>query len=159
MPTPRIRQAQPADKAAWLMLRQRLWRHCPDERHDLEINQLLKAEGVVLVAEVPPARLIGFAEVSLRVDHVEGASISPVPYLEGWFVDEPYRGRGVGRALLNAVEQWAVSEGYTQLASDAEIENASSIRLHQLAGFSEVGRTVHFLKPLLPKTEPMPVVK
>ena len=82
-----------------------------------------------------------------------------MPYLEGWFVDEPYRGRGVGRALLNAVEQWAVSEGYTQLASDAEIENASSIRLHQLAGFSEVGRTVHFLKPLLPKTEPMPVVK
>lgn len=159
MPTPRIRQAQPADKAAWLMLRQRLWRQCPDEKHDLEMDQLLKSEGVVLVAEVAPATLIGFAEVSLRVDHVDGASISPVPYLEGWFVDEPYRGCGVGRALLDAVEQWAVSEGYTQLASDAEIENASSIRLHQLAGFSEVGRTVHFLKPLLPKTEPTPVVK
>ena len=147
-PPPRIRQARPTDKAAWLRLRHRLWPHCPDDKHDLETDQLLKSKGVVFVAEDKPDNLIGFVEVSLRADHVDGASISPVPYLEGWFVDEPYRKRGVGRALLAAVEQWAVSQGYTELASDAEIENPSSLRLHQSVGFHEVGRNVHFLKPL-----------
>lgn len=32
--------------------------------------------------------------VSIRADHVEGASITPVPYLEGWYVAAAYRGRG-----------------------------------------------------------------
>ena len=84
MPVPRIREAQPADQAFWLHLRRRLWPRCSDSKHDLEMGQPLKSGGVVLVAEDGQGRLIGFAEVSLRRDHVGGASISPVPYLEAW---------------------------------------------------------------------------
>ena len=101
------------------------------------------------MAEDGEGGLIGFAEVSVRHDHVEGASISPIPYLEGWFVDAAFRKRGIGRALLDEIERWAMSRGYTQLASDAEIENTTSIRLHQSLGFSEVGRNVNFLKKLV----------
>ena len=148
MPTHGIRRARPADKAGWMRLRHDLWPHCPDYKHALEIDQLLKSKGIALVAEDDAAGLIGFAEVSVRYDHVEGASISPIPYLEGWFVDAAFRKRGIGRALLDEIERWATSRGYSQLASDAEIENTSSIRLHQSFGFSEVGRSVNFLKQL-----------
>ena len=91
---------------------------------------------------------IGFAEVSLREDHVDGASISPVPYLEAWFVEASFRKQGVGQALIGAVERCATSRGYTELASDAEIENSLSIRLHKQLGFAEIDRNVTFLKML-----------
>ena len=117
------------------------------------MRQLLKSHGIVFVAEDRQAGVIGFAEVSIRSDHVDGASISRVPYLEGWFVDASFRKRGIGRALINEVEQWAISLGYSELASDAEIENTQSIRLHELLGFSEIDRNVTFLKKLLTKAK------
>ena len=146
MPAPCIRRAQPGDKAAWLRLRRALWPLCSDHKHNLEIGQLLRSDGVVFVAENDQADLIGFAEVSLRHDHVDGASICPVPYLEEWFVEAPFRRQGFGRSLIQAVEHWAISRGYTELASDAELTNTLSIRLHKLLGFSEVDRNVTFLK-------------
>ena len=148
MPLPRIRQAQRNDKASWLHLRRSLWPHCSEQKHNLEMGQLLRSDGVVFVAENDQAELIGFAEVSLRQDHVDGASISPVPYLEAWFVEATFRKQGVGRALIGAVERWATSRGYTELASDAEIENSVSIRLHKQLGFAEIDRNVTFLKVL-----------
>jgi len=147
-PKPSIRLAQAADKPAWLRLRQSLWPECPAHKHALEMRQLLGSDGAVFLAETD--QVIGFAEVSVRHDHVEGASISPVPYLEGWFVQEAFRGQGVGRLLLEAVERWATSRGYTELASDAELDNSVSIRLHHRLGFDEIGRNVSFLKRLKP---------
>ena len=145
---PKIRQARPRDKASWLRLRHALWPDCTEHKHVLEMGQLLRSAGVVFVAEDARAKLIGFAEVSLRQDHVDGASISPVPYLEAWFVDASFRRQGIGRALMNAVEQWAISRGYTELASDALLENSQSIRLHKQFGFVEIDRNVTFLKTL-----------
>ena len=145
---PHIRQARPDDRASWARLRRALWPHCSDHKHNLEVEQLLRSDGVVFVAEDHQGSLIGFAEVSLRHDHVDGASICPVPYLEGWFVEASFRKQGIGRALMEAVELWAISRGYTELASDAEIENSLSIRLHKSLGFSEVDRNVTFLKTL-----------
>ncbi len=91
----------------------------------------------------------GLCGDSVRTDHVEGTTISPVPYLEGWYVSERFRGQGVGRALLAFAEEWAVAKGYGELASDSEIENKAGIDLHKSVGFREVGRTVHFVKSLL----------
>jgi aminoglycoside 6'-N-acetyltransferase I len=71
-----------------------------------------------------------------------------VPYLEGWYVAPKHRGLGVGAALLTFIERWSLDHGYVELASDAEIHNEESIRLHLGRGFVEVGRTVHFVKTL-----------
>jgi aminoglycoside 6'-N-acetyltransferase I len=50
--------------------------------------------------------------------------------------------------LISFVEQWATSEGFSELASDAELQNSHSIALHATLGFREVGRSVHFVKTL-----------
>lgn len=150
---PEIHIARPEDSAAWARLRAALWPDCPPERHALEIQQLLATEGVVALAKIGN-EIVGFAEISLRRDHVDGTSISPVPYLEGWYVAEPFRSQGVGRALIRFVEDWSRHHGFSELASDAELCNDESIRLHSLLGFREVGRTVHFVKTL-GSTEPI----
>ena len=102
MLTPQIRQAQSVDKPSWLRLRHSLWPDCPDHKNDLEMDQLLKSDGAVFLAEDTQGNVIGFAELSLRHDHVDGASISPVPYLEAWFVEAPFRRQGIGRGLIIA---------------------------------------------------------
>src|SRR5262245_55120741 len=80
-----IRAAENRDRAQWTALRSQLWPECPPDRHKLEVKQLLKSNGLVIVAEVED-KLVGFAEISIRRDHVEGTSEVPVPYLEGWYV-------------------------------------------------------------------------
>jgi len=142
-----ISSARPEDFPAWVKIRYALWPDCPPERHALEIEQLFATQGLVAFARAGN-EIIGFAEVSIRRDHVEGTTIAPVPYLEGWFVAEPHRGHGIGRALLKFAEDWSRAHGYVELASDAELQNTHSITLHTQLGFREVARTVHFVKPL-----------
>lgn len=79
----------------------------------------------------------GFAEVSLR-QYAEGCSTTPVGYLEGWFVAEPFRGTGVGRALVDAAMAWARERGCREFASDAELDNAASLAAHERLGFTPV---------------------
>lgn len=102
----------------------------------------------VFVAERPSAPgLCGFLEVGLR-SYAEGCDSSPVPYLEGWYVDADARLGGVGRALVQAAEAWASTVGYTEMASDTELSNVASQQAHQALGYEEVERSVSFRKQL-----------
>jgi len=72
-------------------MRSELWPDCPAERRQLEVEQLLSSDGLVVVAEIGDS-LVGFAEASMRRDHVEGTSISPVAYVKKMrFEDTPKR--------------------------------------------------------------------
>jgi aminoglycoside 6'-N-acetyltransferase I len=112
-----VRRAVPEDKDTWARLRTQLWPTCSIERHRLEIDQLLGRSGLVALAIVA-GKPVGFAELSIRHDHVEGTTSAPVPYLEGWYVAAPHRGKGVGTSLLGFIEQWARDQGYVEIASD-----------------------------------------
>jgi aminoglycoside 6'-N-acetyltransferase I len=86
-------------------------------------------------------------ELSLRA-YAEGCLSDNVAYVEGWYVSPDVRGRGVGRALIAAAEDWARREGCTELASDAQLDNAASAAAHHAVGFSEVGQIRCFRKVL-----------
>ncbi len=145
-----IRNANPADGTAWLGMRTELW---PDsvEEHSKAISSYFEGTAAfidqVIVCENDNADLIGFAELHIR-NYAEGSDNSAVPYLEGWFVEASYRGQGVGTLLIAAAEEWARSLGYSGLASDADIDNHSSIEAHLALGFQEIGKSVCFLKKL-----------
>jgi len=78
----------------------------------------------------------------------DGCRSMPVPHVEGWYVEPSARGRGVGRALLEAAEQWARARGFSEIASDCEINNHGSIAAHGCCGFVETERLVKFRKDL-----------
>jgi len=149
-----IRPAQASDRAAWLEMQLTLW---PDVDYSLE--ELKEHQGTLLEqghafiafdGEVP----VGFAEVSLR-PYAEGCKSSPVAFLEGWFVKERARGRGIGRALVQRVEQWGLEQGCTELGSDTLLEWEGSHRAHAQVGFEEVERLVVFRKSLERRANPL----
>lgn len=91
---------------------------------------------------------VGFAQVQLRHDYVEGTSSSPVGYLEAVFVKREYRKCGYGKELLKHCEEWAAEKGCTEFASDCELTNDMSLSFHLNAGFTEANRIICFTKRL-----------
>lgn len=106
---------------------------------------------VVFVAESPSNTIEGFVEASLR-EYADGCDTSPVGYLEGWFVNAAFRRSGVGRRLVRAAEEWARSQGCTEMGSDSIIDNADGQAAHARLGYAEVERQVCFRKSLLPQS-------
>ncbi|HEY3624744.1 MAG TPA: GNAT family N-acetyltransferase [Terracidiphilus sp.] len=101
-----------------------------------------------LIAEGERGTLIGFVEAGMR-SHADGCDTRrQVGFVEGWFVREEHRGKGIGRALMGAAEDWARSQGCREMASDALIDNAGSERAHLALGFEIVDRCIHFRKTL-----------
>lgn len=143
-----VREVTKADSSAWLRMRNELWPADPTE-HEAEIGRYFDIPDpgwVTFVAEENDG-LLGFLELEHR-KYAPGCRSSPVPFIEGWYVDSVVRGRGVGRALVEAAEDWARAAGHVEIASDAEIDNADSIAAHVALGYEEVERAVCFRRSL-----------
>ena len=127
----------------------RLWpEHSPGELR-VEIGERLCREDACFFLKYEGMQAIAFAQCQLRRDYVEGTETSPVGYLEGIYVREDFRRRGVARELLAACEQWARKQGCREFASDCELTNRESERFHRALGFGEAGRIICFVKKLL----------
>ena len=57
-----------------------------------------------------------------------------------WVAPEA-RGRGVGGALIDAVDDWARGQGYRRIGLGVTTNNAAAIRLYERKGFLDLGET------------------
>ncbi|MGV8833901.1 MAG: aminoglycoside 6'-N-acetyltransferase [Devosia sp.] len=142
--------ATATDLADWAALRQALWPDTAPEEHQAEIAaQVARPHDTInLVARQADGTAVGFAEASIRHDHVNGCDTSPVAFLEGIYVEPEHRRIGTARMLVAAVEDWARAQGCSEFASDADIDNTDSHRMHAALGFEETQRAVYFRKAL-----------
>jgi aminoglycoside 6'-N-acetyltransferase I len=141
-----VRQVEPKDAVQWLKMRGDLW----PEDHETEVRAYfagLWSRQIVFVAEAGQGELTGFVEVSIR-HYAEGCDSDHVGYIEGWYVLEPYRRQNVGRALVEAAEDWARAQGCTEMASDCLIDNDVSLAAHLALDYEEVERVICFRKSL-----------
>jgi aminoglycoside 6'-N-acetyltransferase I len=139
-----VRLYVPADYPEWLRMRNALW---PDQTPADMAAWLDRPDAAVFVAGRTPRGRCGFAEVGAR-PYADGCQTSPVAYLEGWYVDPDMRRRGIGAAVVGAIEAWARAQGYRELASDAAAANSISQRAHKRLGFTDVERVVQYRKEL-----------
>ena len=149
----RVRLAIPSDVSTLAPLFWSLWPESPVAHHAGELQQMLAGTFqsvmplLVFVAEENGA-ILGFLEAGLRSTADDCDVSRPVGYVEGWYVIESRRGQGIGRALLSAAEDWARQQGCREMASDADINNTLSHRVHQASGFTIAARSILFRKTL-----------
>ncbi len=141
-----IAPLQDEDVEGWLDMREQLWPYYSREELAVEIGRWDEGKTGVFVAR-DDGSLIGFAEVSMH-ERAPGCTTSPAGYLEGWWVEEEHRSRGVGRALLEACEEWARRRGASEFASDAHADNEVSRRVHAATGFTERRPVARFHKAI-----------
>jgi aminoglycoside 6'-N-acetyltransferase I len=141
-----VREMRPEDKAVWRDMRAALFGEDPSLIGDVE--GYFAGDPMIARAFIAEdGGTLGFVELSLR-NYAEGCATSPVPYVEGLYVAEDARRNNVGRLLMAAAEDWARDHGFTEIASDTQIENAASLAAHQAYGFTEVERIACLRKAL-----------
>lgn len=111
------------------------------------------AKDIVLVAvptddAVPEGRVVQFARVIVR--DLDGYYTFPeVAEVEDLTVLDGLRGRGVGRRLTEAAEEWAVTADHAELWVSAWVFNEPAATLYRRRGFTPL--STRFRKRLHPR--------
>jgi GNAT superfamily N-acetyltransferase len=128
----KVRELSESDKDIWLSL----WRGylefyktaAPDVQYELTWKRLLDHEYNMygLVAEVD-GKVCGIVHYTFQ-----NSTRSPVNYcyLEDLFVDPLIRGKGAGRALIDAVQEIAIKTGSSRLYWNTDATNEVARKLY-----------------------------
>jgi aspartate racemase len=143
-----VREMRADDRPAWAEMRGALWPDETPQAHTDMIDGLLDSgDAWNFVAETRDGRPVGFAEIAIR-PYANGCETRPVPFLEGIWVNEQFRRRGIGGRLIQHAEALLWAHGFRELGSDTELDNRASQSAHRAWGFSETERVVYFRKAL-----------
>ena len=143
-----IKQATVADVRILAELAIEMWDENTVEGLVGDFAEIISGENAVCYILYEEENPVGFAQCQLRFDYVEGTETSPVGYLEGIFIREEFRHKGLAKDLLQACQQWAKEKGCTEFASDCELDNEDSLRFHLAMGFQEANRVICFTKEI-----------
>ncbi len=148
-----IRVVESADSAEWIRMRNALWPHEIGPETIREVEEFLanfprrprEMLHEVFICQRPSGGLCGMLEVSIRTT-APGCQTNHIGYIEGWYVDPDWRGKGIGRALVERAEAWAREQGCTEMASDTTPDYPTSPAAHAALGYLETER--YFRKEL-----------
>jgi GNAT superfamily N-acetyltransferase len=142
----RIRPAGPGDREFILALVPRLRAFGPpalrppsalDEAEQSTLERALEAlapDATLLVAELPDLGCCGFAYAESLTDYFTRERHGHLNILA---VAEIAEGRGVGQALLTAVETWSRAQGHRFLTLNVFAENRRARALYERAGYGQ----------------------
>ncbi|MFG2059268.1 GNAT family N-acetyltransferase [Micromonospora sp. NPDC048930] len=94
----------------------------------------------VLVAEPHDGRVVGMVEVLRTSEPPEHQILRPEPSAQvHTVVLADVRGLGVGAALLDAAEQWAIDQGIAYLSAGIYHGNVGAVRFYSRHGYTDSG--------------------
>ena len=132
------------DFPLWQKMRQEIYPVLSDERHKLEMAKILSSEDWYCQFIMNDAyEPIGIIELSFR-NIVNGCLSSPVPYVEGVYIQPEHRRQGLGRKIMAHLIRWCKEEGYSELATDTELADGQAQEFYRAIGFLETDRMVTF---------------
>lgn len=125
-----VRQLLASDRSAW----ERLFRayidfyerRLDDAEYERAWQRLLDDREIHGRAATLDGELIGIVHF-LRHAHTNAADVC---YLQDLYTEPSARGRGVGRALIDAVTDWAREQGCSRVYWHTHADNASARRLY-----------------------------
>ncbi|MGI4759018.1 MAG: GNAT family N-acetyltransferase [Janthinobacterium lividum] len=96
----------------------------------------------------PDANLRRCVLVAVSATHVVGFAVGlllcavspPEAELESIVVSQLFRGKGIGKALIDAVIAWALDGKADRLRLEVRVGNSAALRLYTRHGFASVGK-------------------
>ena len=107
----------------------------PNESAQRSGLQLLLAspdQGAIFVARHPEAGIVGMVSAQFVISTAVGA---PSAWVEDMVVRKPFRGQGVGKALLDKAKDWAMARGAKRIQLLADADNVSALDFYQHLGW------------------------
>ena len=131
-------------KEGYMRLIKLLWTDIEDnEIEEIITSHELSKEKIFIYLK--DEEVVGFINLSIRNDYVEGCTSNGVGYIEGIYVCEPYRRNQIAYQLVQKAIDFFKLIGLKEIGSDTEIENQMSQIFHKAIGFREAGRNVHYI--------------
>lgn len=132
-----IRAARESDAPAMAELLAQLGYPSSVASIPMRLAKLHTEGGVVLVAVSGRREVVGVASaVSYAALHTD----TPVAYITALVTNENVRGRGVGRRMVSALEQWAHDRGCPRLSVTSGEHRMDAHAFYSQCGFSLTGR-------------------
>ncbi len=140
----KTRKAKKNDLDAWVKLRYTLWPESTPDALLAEAKSILTSlNDVCFLLFSPSEDLEGFIESSIY-SGTEG----PYAHVEGWYVSPKFRGQGLGKKLIEEIEQWCLHRTISILTSDTTANYPLSPDAHASSGFKKVHEFSIFIKEL-----------
>ncbi len=99
-------------------------------------NRIKDKDSLSLVAE-SNNEVIGYVVCGIN-DAEEHRIIKNVCELEDVWVDEKFRGKGIGREFMKQFEEWCRSKNVNKLKIVASVQNTKVIKLYKEEGYKEL---------------------
>lgn len=156
-PDLRLRPARPGDLPSLLALASRLadfpvpaWRTGPQviEAERAALTRALDTpspDAPLFLAEDPAGRPLGFVYLETHQDYF---TLRPHAHVSILAVAGTAEGRGVGRALLAAAEDWARRRGHPLITLNVFAQNSRARAIYERLGYG--AETLRYVKPLGP---------
>jgi GNAT superfamily N-acetyltransferase len=142
----KIREANISDAASIARLSGQLgYPATPEELEERLLSILQKKKHRVYVAELPDKLVVGWIHV-FGTQYLMAESLAEVG---GLIVDESNRGHGIGRALVETAEEWAVTMGYRYLRIRSNIIRTEAHRFYKRMGYNWAKTSLVFVKSLV----------
>ncbi len=103
-------------------------------------QHLLQASATFILVAERQGHLVGLAQVTLGTSHPLVSDASPAE-LDRLYVQRPFTGCGLGRALLQAAEQEAARRGATMVWLTPWVHNTRARHFYAREGYADVGLT------------------
>jgi len=103
-----------------------------DRARDFIRERLARGESIIFLAEDESGGALGFVQLFPSFTSVEARRLW---VLNDLFVAEEARGRGVGRALMNAAREHAVRTGAKRLTLETMEDNERAWSLYEALGY------------------------
>lgn len=128
----------------WNEMRKALYTILDNEDYEQEMQQISDSNEYFSYFVIDNSnQILGLVELSSR-NIVDGCLSSPVAYLEGLYLKEEYRGRGIGKKVIRMILKWCKERGFSELATDTELTNVKAQNFYKTVGFEETDRVVEF---------------
>jgi GNAT superfamily N-acetyltransferase len=105
------------------------------EIHYYDLKELLTAPDTEVLVAVFDDEIIGSGYSSIRKakDYLKHEQYA---YLGFMYVKPEYRGKGVNRQILDALEKWTIDRGIWEIRLEVYKDNLAAVRAYEKSGFT-----------------------
>ena len=144
----KLHTIEEGDFDLWVALRLELWPYHTRQSLLEEAKEIYATSSRGAFLAFYEGSIAGFIECSVRSE-APGCAADRIGYVEGWYVKPEFRGRDIGKTLLERAENWSKQQDCTEMASDTELMKFPlSLEAHTALGYSIVDDKLHFTKAL-----------
>ncbi len=99
------------------------------------LQQLIDDNRACVLVAREDDKVIGMCTAQLVISTAEGAYSA---WVEDVVIDSQHRGKGLGKQLLNVLEEWAKGQGATRLQLLADMQNEPALEFYRHNGWQQL---------------------